>query len=215
MYGNTPLTSTSANSHIAHKFFERTLDSDLDNLSKFLIMQSERIKKGEILKNDKGDKSIWDSSGSITTSKWNKYNVFQFYHPAIHKLFRSVRSMTIEACKHYNLDFEKEDFWVQGWFNVNHNHTGKLDWHEHGGSGAPWFHGYYSVKAEPSTTHYRVFDKDFENINKNNRAILSETGHPHAMADWDWEGPRITIAYDVIPFKGIMHEWEQHWIPLA
>jgi hypothetical protein len=215
MYGNTPLTSTSANSHIAHKFFERTLDSDLDNLSKFLIMQSERIKKGEILKNDKGDKSIWDSSGSITTSKWNKYNVFQFYHPAIHKLFRSVRSMTIEACKHYNLDFEKEDFWVQGWFNVNHNHTGKLDWHEHGGSGAPWFHGYYSVKAEPSTTHYKVFDKDFENINKNNRAILSETGHPHAMADWDWEGPRITIAYDVIPFKGIMHDWEQHWIPLA
>jgi hypothetical protein len=215
MYENIPLKSTSANSHIAHKFFERTLDSDLENLSKFLILQSERIKKGEILKDDKGEKTLWDSSGSITTSKWNKYNVFQFYHPAIHKLFRSVRAMTVEACEHYNLDFEKEDFWVQGWFNVNHSHTGKLDWHEHGGSGAPWFHGYYSVKAEPSTTHYKVFDKEVENINKNNRAILSETGHPHAMADWDWEGPRITIAYDVIPFKGIMHNWEQHWIPLA
>jgi hypothetical protein len=215
MYGNVPLKSTSANNHIAHKFFERTLDSDLENLSKFLILQSERIKKGEILKDDKGEKTLWDSSGSITTSKWNKYNVFQFYHPAIHKLFRSVRAMTVEACEHYNLDFEKEDFWVQGWFNVNHSHTGKLDWHEHGGSGAPWFHGYYSVKAEPSTTHYKVFDKEVENINKNNRAILSETGHPHAMADWDWDGPRITIAYDVIPFKGIMHNWEQHWIPLA
>jgi hypothetical protein len=215
MYENIPLKSTSANSHIAHKFFERTLDSDLENLSKFLILQSERIKKGEILKDDKGEKTLWDSSGSITTSKWNKYNVFQFYHPAIHKLFRSVRAMTVEACEYYNLDFEKEDFWVQGWFNVNHSHTGKLDWHEHGGSGAPWFHGYYSVKAEPSTTHYKVFDKEVENINKNNRAILSETGHPHAMADWDWEGPRITIAYDVIPFKGIMHNWEQHWIPLA
>lgn len=215
MYENVPLKSTSQNKNVPHKFFERTLDSDLNNLSNFLIMQSERIKKGEILKNDKGEKTLWDSSGSITTSKWNKYNVFQFYHPAIHKLFRSVRSMTVEACKHYNIDFEKEDFWIQGWFNVNYNHTGKLDWHEHGGSGAPWFHGYYSVKAEPSTTHYKVFDKDFENINKNNRAILSETGHPHAMADWDWEGPRITIAYDVIPFKGVMHDWEQHWIPLA
>jgi hypothetical protein len=54
-----------------------------------------------------------------------------------------------------------------------------------------------------------------DNINKDNRAILSETGHPHAMADWDWEGPRITIAYDVVPGRLITTEWEQHWIPLT
>jgi hypothetical protein len=215
MYDNVPLKSTSINTNVTHKFFERNLNSDLDDLSLFLGKQYDRIKNGEILKNDQGEKTLWDTSGSITTSKWNKYNVFQFYHPAIHKLFRSVRSMTVEACEYYGIDFEKEDFWVQGWFNINYNHVGKLDWHEHGGSGAPWFHGYYCVKAEPSTTHYKVFDKNFENINKNNRAILSETGHPHAMADWNWEGPRITVAYDVIPHKGIMPEWEQHWIPLA
>ena len=215
MYDNVPLKSTSINSNVPHTFFERNLNSDLEDLSSFLGKQYDRIKNGEILKNDQGEKTLWDTSGSITTSKWNKYNVFQFYHPAIHKLFRSVRSMTVEACEYYGIDFEKEDFWVQGWFNINYNHVGKLDWHEHGGSGAPWFHGYYCVKAEPSTTHYKVFDKDFENINKNNRAILSETGHPHAMADWNWEGPRITVAYDVIPHKGIMPEWEQHWIPLA
>ena len=215
MYDNVPLKSTSINSDFPHKFFERNLNSDLEDLSSFLGKQYDRIKDGEILKNDSGEKTLWDVSGSITTSKWNKYNVFQFYHPAIHKLFRSVRAMTVEACEYYGIDFEKEDFWVQGWFNINYNHVGKLDWHEHGGSGAPWFHGYYCVKAEPSTTHYKVFDQDFDNINKNNRAILSETGHPHAMADWDWDGPRITIAYDVIPFKGVMHEWEQHWIPLA
>ena len=209
-----PKHSTSM-SKISHKFFERNLDNDLNDLSKFLHMQYDRIDRGEILKNDNKEKSIWDSSGSVTTSKWNKYNVFQFYHPAIHKLFRSVRSMTKEACEYYNIDFNKEEFWVQGWFNINYNHIGKLDWHEHGGSGAPWFHGYYAVKAEPSITHYKVFDKEIENHNKNNRAILSETGHPHAMGDWDWEGPRITIAYDVIPFRGVMHNWEQHWIPLA
>jgi hypothetical protein len=215
MYENVPLVSTSINKNIPHKFFDRNLDSDLNNLSSFLNQQYDRIKKGEILKNDKGESTLWDSSGSITTSKWNKYNVFQFYHPAIHKLFKAVRSMTVEACEYYNIDFEQEQFWVQGWFNINYNHVGKLDWHEHGGPGAPWFHGYYCVNAEPSITHYKVFDKDFDNQNKNNRAILSETGHPHAMADWDWDGPRITIAYDVIPFKGVMQEWEQHWIPLA
>jgi hypothetical protein len=37
------------------------------------------------------------------------------------------------------------------------------------------------------------------------------------MADWDWEGPRITLAYDVVPLRFIpkTKEWEQHWIPLV
>lgn len=215
MYENQKNLVSTSQSKIEHKFFERSLDNNLSTLSSFLTQQYDRIKNGEILKNDQNQKTLWDSSGSITTSKWNKYNVFQFYHPSIHKLFKAVRSMTVEACEYYNIKFEDQQFWVQGWFNVNYNHIGKLDWHEHGGPGAPWFHGYYCVNAEPSITHYKVFDKEIENHNKNNRAILSETGHPHAMADWDWDGPRITIAYDVIPFKGIMHEWEQHWIPLA
>lgn len=214
MYENINIQNTSKSS-IAHKFFERNLNNDLSDLSYYLMTQYEKIESGQILKNNDDQKTAWDSSGSITTSKWNKYNVFQFYHPAIHKLFRSVRSMTIEACEHYGINFEQEDFWVQGWFNVNYTHGGKLDWHEHGGEGAPWFHGYYSVNAEPSSTHYKVFNENVTIENKNNRAILSETGHPHSMGDWDWNGPRITVAYDVIPFRGIMHEWEQHWIPLA
>jgi hypothetical protein len=214
MYGHPEMKSNSK-SKIQHKFFDRFLSNDLNDLSKFLDLQYKRIEGGELVKGGLNESSLWDSAGSVTTSNWNKYNVFQFYHPAIFKLFKAVRSMTQEACQHYNLNFELEEFMVQGWFNINYNKKGKLDWHEHGGFGAPHFHGYYSVKAEPSTTHYRVFDKEVENINKNNRAILSETGHPHAMADWDWDGPRITIAYDVIPLRFIPKEWEQHWIPMA
>jgi hypothetical protein len=61
-----------------------------------------------------------------------------------------------------------------------------------------------------------LFDKEeVININKNNRAILSETGHSHAMADWDWEGPRITIAYDVVPLRYISNMSEQHYFPLV
>lgn len=214
MYENNNIQNTSKSS-IPHKFFERSLNNNVQDLSHYLMLQYERIESGQILKNDSDQKTAWDYSGSITTSKWNKYNVFQFYHPAIYNLFKSIRSMAIEACEYYKIDFEKESFWVQGWFNVNYTHGGKLDWHEHGGEGAPWFHGYYCANAEPSSTHYKIFDKNETIENKNNRAILSETGHPHAMGDWDWNGPRITVAYDVIPFRGIMHEWEQHWIPLA
>lgn len=209
------LKCTSINTDRPHKFFEAQLNNNLSNLKTFLLLQYNRIEKGEILKNDQEKVTPWDKSGSITTTKWNKYNVFQFYSPEIHNLYKAVREMTLEACEYYDIDFEKEQYWVQGWFNVNYNHIGKLDWHEHGGTGAPWFHGYYCVEAEPSTTYYEVFNERYENHNKNNRAILSETGHPHAMGDWDWEGPRVTIAYDVIPTKGLVTEWEQHWIPLV
>jgi len=38
------------------------------------------------------------------------------------------------------------------------------------------------------------------------------------MADWDWNGSRITVAYDVIPLRDLMVfgvGQEQHWIPLC
>lgn len=215
VYGDPNMKSTSKSSQ-EHKFFERQIDvNDLGQLESVLQITYDRIQKGELIKGSSNHNTPWDSSGSITTVNWNKYNIFQVYDPNIHTLFRAVKDMTVDACDHYGLDFIKEQFMVQGWFNINNNKTGKLDWHEHGGDGAPHFHGYYCVKAEPSVTHYRVFEKQIDNVNKNNRAILSETGHPHAMGDWSWDGPRITIAYDVIPLRFIPREWEQHWIPLV
>jgi hypothetical protein len=213
MYENMQWESNSV-STIPHKFFERFLNNDLEDLTNFLQFIYEKIENGELIDGPKNIGTPWDSSGSETTIQWNKYNTFQFYHPAIWELFNQVREMTKEACQHYKLNFKEEKFMAQSWFNINYNKKGKLDWHEHGGQGAPFFHGYYCVKAEPSITHYKVFDKEIQNINKNNRAILSETGHPHAMADWDWDGPRITIAYDVIPLRYINTDWQQHWIPL-
>lgn len=202
-----------------HKFFERYLNNDLPSLIKALEDRYEKIKKAEVmgvteLKNDE----LWKSSNSVSTMKWREYNVFQFHIPQIHSVFKAVKEMTIEACDYYNINFEDQQFMVQGWFNINYAKKGKLDWHDHGPTGAPNFHGYYSVSAEPSTTYYKVFDKEIENHNKNNRVILSEMGHPHAMADWEWEGPRITVAYDVIPLKDLMQfgmHQEQHWIPLC
>lgn len=214
-YGNSAMPSTSRTT-IPHKFFERMISmNDVDQIQKVLEQTYSEIQSGELVSGEKNSNTPWDGSGSQSTINWNRYNVFQIYDPNIHTLFRALKDMTLEACDHYNLNFVEEQYMVQGWFNINYNHIGKLDWHEHGGYGAPIFHGYYCVKAEPSITHYRVFDKEIENVNKNNRAILSETGHPHAMADWDWDGPRITIAYDVIPLRFIPTEWKQHWIPLV
>jgi hypothetical protein len=200
-----------------HKFFERFLDNDLNKLSDNLIDRYEKIKLAEIRGvTPLSDNEIWKDSGSVSTMKWKQYNVFQFHIPEIHNLYRSISDMVKEACIYYGLDFEEEQFMIQGWFNINYSESGKLGWHEHGGEGAPDFHGYYCVKAEPSVTHYNIFGNLVDNVNKNNRAILSEMGHAHSMGDWNWDGPRITIAYDVIPLRDLIDciDQEQHWIPL-
>lgn len=202
-----------------HKFFERYLENNLDVLTFELQDRYKKIEEAKVTGvTPVTDNEIWKASNSVSTMKWRQYNVFQFHSDGIYNLYKAVKDMAIEACEYYDIDFAKQRYMLQGWFNINHAHNGKLDWHDHGPTGAPNFHGYYSVSAEPSITYYKVFDKDVENHNKNNRAILSEMGHPHAMGDWDWEGPRITIAYDIIPLYDLKHfgkDQEQHWIPLA
>jgi len=201
-----------------HKFFERFLNNDLDALSKELQVRYDLIKNAEVVGvTPVSENQPWKSSNSISTMKWQQYNVFQFSIPEIYNLYKAIGSMVREACDYYNIDFDSQQFVMQGWFNINNAGNGKLDWHEHGPCGAPFFHGYYSVNAEPSETHYITTSGPKINVNKNNRAVLSEMGHPHAMGDWNWDGPRITVAYDVLPLERVRehgHSEEQHWIPL-
>lgn len=203
-----------------HRFFEKFIDNDLNRLSTYLQRQYANIERGKTPGITPQKEEAWASSGSISTMKWKEYNVFQFMNEEIYNVFAAVRSLTVEACDYYEIDFKSQKYMVQGWFNINYKHVGKLDWHDHGGPWAPNFHGYYSIKSEPSITYYKINNdenKIKENININNRLILSEMGHPHAMGDWDWDGPRITLAYDVAPLDYLIKikVADQHWVPLA
>lgn len=213
--GNLKSISKSTQSH---KFFERQLNNNLTILSAELQDRYKKIEEAKVTGvTPVTESDYWKTSNSVSTMKWRQYNVFQFHSLGLYNLYKAVKDMAIEACDYYGIDFEKQRYMMQGWFNINHTKRGKLDWHDHGHGGAPLFHGYYCVKAEPSSTYYRVFDKEVENKNIDNRAILSEMGHPHAQADWDWEGPRITVAYDLLPLADVIKnaaDQEQHWIPL-
>jgi hypothetical protein len=204
-------------------FFTKFLDNDLNKLSQFLLKRYEEIntqslKNANITKlNDKIDKFV--DSKSISTIKYQEYNVFQFYNKEIYNLFLCIRETTKEACKYYKYDYDQEEFMIQGWFNINYSKLGKLNFHDHGPRGVkgPFFHGYYCVNAEPSETIYQINNKDVINTNKNNCLIISPMGNLHAMKDWDWDGPRITIAYDIIPLRFLIankNAIQQHWIPL-
>lgn len=208
-----------------HKFFERYLDNDLVKLNRFLISKKYDLSAG--LVSGVGEEQIKaageDYSKSHNPQRLDSfYNIFQFSNESIYNLYLALRDLTKEACEYYEIDYDKQKFMIHGWFNVDSKKDFNPDtatYHDHsGGKGVPYFHGYYCVNAEPSSTFYKINRESyFENVNKNNRAILSETGHPHAIGGFDFGSNRITIAYDITPLniiRGGGYE-EQIWIPLG
>jgi hypothetical protein len=210
-----------------HKFFERYLDNNLNDLTNFLLDKHKSIFAGEFIGISKEDILAHNNNPSAITQLGKQYNAFQFYNKSIYSLYLSIREMVKEACTYYDVDYEKQNYMIQGWFNLDYsvsdggNPQNPLEnmhrFHDHlGGSGVPNFHGYYCVSAEPSVTYYKINNGEVtENVNYNNRAIVSETGHPHAIGDWSWQGPRITLAYDIAPLSDIEYDTQQHWIPLG
>lgn len=218
------------------KFFYRDLNFDLNEITEDLKIEYERIAKCQMYgiqpHNDELD--IFTYSKSVSTQKSREYNAFQMYYHWMHDLYSAIVDMTREACDYYEIDYNSEQWLAQAWFNINSTEKGgKLGWHDHldPNLNIPAFHGYFAVNAEPSETHYMINDEIKINQNKNNRAILSMVGFPHAMGPWEWEGERITIAYDILPLRILQqkdflksekenllqdHEkfWEQHYFPL-
>jgi hypothetical protein len=206
-----------------HKFFERFLDNDLDNLYGYLENKIDEILAGTLFNIDSERLSKFNKNNGPATQLGSEYNVFNFEHEGLDALQNALRDAIQEACKYYGVDFEASDYRIHGWYNYDQKTEGgsgvnpvknEMFMHDHmGGEGAPYFHGYYCVNAEPSITYYKINGIDlFENHNKNNRAIISETGHPHGRDDWYEDKPRITIAYDISPFN--LEEQTDKWIKL-
>lgn len=214
------------------KFFERFLNNDLQEVAEDLKLEYERIATSKMIgiKPLDYDRDIFTYTKSYSTQKSREYNAFQMYYPWMHELYSAVVDMTREACEYYEIDYNSEQWICQAWFNINSVEKGaKLEWHDHVNPdfNMPGFHGYYSVNAEPSETHYDINGEIKVNVNKNNRAVMSMVGFPHAMGPWEWEGDRITIAYDILPMRGLLQKdflasnfedyetfWEQHYFPL-
>lgn len=208
-----------------HKFFDVHLSNDLDDLFSYLIKIHKDMLKDNIFNVPEEKLSQYNELNGAPTQLGDYYNIFNIQHPGIKSLKESLKLLAIDAADYYGYDFYDQKYYIHGWFNLDYKtETEKVSplvkpnhFHDHsGGMGMPYLHGYYCVNAEPSSTFYKINNKEeiFENVNKNNRAIVSETGHPHGRDDWYQEKPRITIAYDITPEKNLGNIKESKWIPL-
>lgn len=212
----------------SHKFFDIIMQNDLVELSSFLTRKQQEILDGKIPGFPEEELKKYNNFNGPATQLGRYYNIFDkryFGHDALRDLHRELRNLTKQACEYYGIDYEANKYVIHGWFNLDFKTEGgsgvspikhEQNFHDHmAGEGAPYFHGYYCVNAEPSSTFYKIGGMDgelFENININNRAIVSETGHPHGRDDWFEDSPRITVAYDIKP--SVNDQLEEYWIIL-
>jgi len=195
-----------------HKFFEVIIPNNLNNLKQYIENKYAIMKQENWI-----NKDIPYDPGN----HWLTFNIFNFYNKEIYNIKKAVSNMTKDACKYYGIDFDNKQYYIHGWFNYygEPRYIGidpdNLNYHDHGNSEYS-FHGYYCLNAEPSTTHYKINNKRFDNINKNNRAILSKNGYPHAIGAWEGNSNRITIAYNVVPIDELNDDVKTHgqFIPL-
>jgi hypothetical protein len=205
---------------MSHKIFDRHLSINLVELTEYLD-----FKHDEILSNTmKEENYITDLMVKRYTREHNlpsklnkKYNVFKFDNSLIKEFYDGVKDCFMEVCEFYNIDFNDQNYMIRGWFNYDKTskngfsvdpRTNPRYFHDHlGGHGVPDFHGYYCVNAEPSKTFYKMKDDSiYENENKNNRLVICSNGFPHGRDDWYFDSPRITIAYDIVPFSRLVAE---------
>lgn len=205
-----------------HKFFVKDLDNDLELLTSWISDFEIKLRSYELprLESHDGSKIPSDffekleGQFSIGTISGSYYNIFSYGNEQIDKIKDALNDLLKEACAYYDIDYSAHTWGLRGWFNRNPaDHLKNIspidnpdNFHDHlDAAGAPNFHGYYAVNAEPSVTIYKINNDSnsiIENVNKNNRAILSEVGHPHGMGNWGSSDPRITIAYDITPISG-------------
>ena len=189
-----------------HKFFELQSNNNLEEITRYLDNKYNEMKE----KNWQDKTRFYDPGNHFLT-----YNIFHFYNKGIYSLQNDVKNLVIEACDYYNIDFNSQNYYIHGWFNYwpeQHNiktNPDELHYHDHGDISPNLFHGYYCVNAEPSITHYKIGGNRFDNINKNNRVIVSKNGYPHSPGQWVKDYPRITIAYNISPLEFLRRDVEK------
>ncbi len=172
----------------------------LNNLKIFKeILKTETFIK-ELFDNYDKDKKVY---GSFSTSHFDKYNTFQFPLDETSKLYRElVNNITPFLDKNQN-------YALQCWFNVFRKDE-NIDWHNHWLPESKVWHGFYCVHVKDSFTEYKI--PNVENIitvpSKEGRLVFGKSdGDFHKSSPWnDPNLPRVTIAFDIIPYKQLRSE---------
>jgi hypothetical protein len=193
-----------------HDNYLWTVPLSLDNKS--LVELSFAVEK--ILQQSIKNPRATGPYGGFTTANYTHYNLFTFPHPELIELFTALRSNIAGFLAN------GERYVIQFWLNVFRRGE-FIDWHNHWPVGSGVFHGYYCVNVGDSITSYMVPGNDHVIEVKNEDGLLvfgRSEGDKHKSSEWDRDDPRVTMAFDIIPWRYALKtggERYNHYIPFS
>lgn len=193
-----------------HRFYSSILPIDNNSFmtkleDTYVQLKEFHVANGKYTEQDITNNIIYDPSNYL-----DDHNIFIFPVEELHFILSNIKKLFLVACEENNIDVEKQKYYIHGWMNYfpakmhQDREYEELFWHDHGQKPNE-FHGYYAVNAEPSVTHYRANEERLDRENKNGRLILAKTGLEHAVGKWNFDTPRISIAYNIMPLDNVLH----------
>lgn len=159
-----------------------------------------------------GNQKDYTGQSTMTTGLFSSYNLLLYPLPEFHRLHEEICTMFNEVNDNYD-----DKFYLQCWLNY-YRKGDFIDWHHHWPPHYKGWHGFFCVNTEPSSTTYRLKDGTIVEVkSEDNNLVLSRSdGDQHRTWPWEYDEPRITIAFDIIPMGRFPWDnWKNHWIPLT
>ena len=181
-------------------------DIDIKSFSKFLLRKEREVKKLPFSLHDGKYSDGYTGLGkNSTTSRWKIFNLLTWDYPEVKKLKTNIIRNIIE----YNTkcgNQTPDELYGYCWYNVL-RYRQKIKPHQHGAHPRTYLSGHFNVQVDNTSTCYlgiinQINDPDVIDI-KNEAGCMtifpSYINHyttPHSSFR-----PRITIAFDISPFK--------------
>jgi len=147
--------------------------------------------------------------GSKTTASYSQYNLLTLPIESFQNLYHNIVTV-IKPC------LPDETYMIQCWLNVFRGNE-FIDWHGHWNKKFRVVHGFYCCSVTPSFTEYQF---EFGNVVKVNsvEGLLvfgNSNGDIHRSSPWTGFGPRITIAFDIVPVTTLPDDQKRpnHYLP--
>jgi len=179
---------------------------DCKRLSKFLLDKEKEILNIPIENNliSDGETGLGYNS---TTSRHKVYNVLNFKDKEISKIEENIKAIHELYLKQLNINLPKE-LYVQCWVNIMRKNQ-QIKEHTHGTNSESYLGGHITIQSEKTFTHYintnlsKNVDPlyDFPIANKIGNITLFKQIMPHYTDTHLGNSERITIAFDLSPFK--------------
>lgn len=153
------------------------------------------------------------SKAAKTTKVFDRYNVFLYPFKGYHELFTSTQKMFHEVAN------PQEPHYIQAWLNV-YQKGDFIDWHSHWDADKKVWHGFYCADVETQDSHtlYRIpgVEEELKIDSVNNLLVLGKSENDeHKSSEWNVDHPRVTIAFDIIPYWALQNGGPlNHYIPI-